>query len=470
MLEFEIKTAAFIKKHSLLEKGDFVLAAVSGGPDSLALLHFLAKHKGEFGITVGALHVDHMLRGEESLEDLRFVRAFCEELGLIFRSASIDIREKMERDQKGMQETARTYRYAFFKEAMKELGANKLASGHHGDDQVETVLMRLTRGSSGKARAGIQIKRPFGSGMLIRPMLGVSREEIMEYCVHYQLEPRMDPSNDKPDYTRNRFRLEVLPFLKRENANVHEHVQRFSEEWSEDEKFLHTLAVNVMDRFCRFCENEIILDIPRFETVPLPLQRRGIHLILNYLYQRPVSDLAALHTDMIIKLIRGEKPSGKLDLPEGLKAVRSYNSCIFTFSVPGGDMEYRHELEPGGQVQLPNGKSLFFAMGQSQAWTDGEDVIVLKQADIRLPLIVRTRKPGDRMSIKGMNGTKKVKDIFIDAKIPLHERDVWPIVTDWTGTILWIPGLRKSCFDTPPTAGQDYYYLRYSNQTSPGGP
>src|SRR5690606_1873015 len=205
---------------------------------------------------------------------------YCEDRNIVFKSAAIDIHAKMAADKTGLQETARKYRYQFFEKVMEELHANKLAVGQHGDDQIETILMRLVRGSSGISRAGIQVKRSFGKGMeLIRPLMGVSKIEIEEYCKAHHLEPRRDLSNDTKKYTRNRFRLDVLPFLKKENPRVIEHFQRFSEEISEDETYLQEMAKEAFKKMCQvYEEGELTLDIPSFCQIALPLQRRVIHL------------------------------------------------------------------------------------------------------------------------------------------------------------------------------------------------
>ncbi|MBS4206435.1 tRNA lysidine(34) synthetase TilS [Lederbergia citrea] len=470
MLDFEKKTEAFIEKHSLIKAGDYIVAAVSGGPDSLAMLDFLNNRVEKYGIRVAAAHVDHMLRGEESLQDLYFVKNYCESKDIEFRAISIDIRKKMELDETGMQETARKYRYQFFEKVMLDLHADKLAVGQHGDDQLETILMRLVRGSHGKSRAGIQMKRPFAKGELIRPLLGVTKAEIEEYCATHKLNPRRDVSNEKPLYTRNRFRLEILPFLKSENEHVHEQFQRFSEDLTEDEQLLEQMAKKEYNAMCQeLGKDEITLNIPSFYRVPLPLQRRVIQLILNYLYQQKAADLTALHIDLLQKLLKSENPSGKLDFPSGLKVIRSYDVCHFTFDKPGQVSSFCYKLYEGEEVSLPDGKIIRVEKGQGLSKEKKENIIVLNPSEVQFPIIVRTRLPGDRMKLKGMNGSKKVKDIFIDMKIPLHDRLVWPIVTDNTGKLLWIPGLKKSSYDTSPDNEHHFYSIHCSNQTFSGG-
>lgn len=469
MSEFESKVGAFIDKHKLLEKGDYVLAAVSGGPDSLALLHYLLAKRDVYGISVAAGHVDHMLRGGESLEDLRFVERFCHKAGIPFEAVSIDIKEKMRLEGTGMQETARKHRYHFLKQAMAKLGANKLAFGHHGDDQIETILMRLVRSGSGKSRAGIPVSRLFGSGEIIRPFLGVTKLEIEEYCQENGLKPRLDPSNDTPSYTRNRIRLEVLPALRRENSQVHEHFQRFSEETAEDDLFLEECARSEMNKLLDKGEEELMMEIRPFLAMPSPLQRRGIHLILNYLYKHNTSALTATHTDMIQRLLRSGHPSGTLDLPSGLRVSRSYDICRFSFREPPQPGSFQYELDVDDQILLPNGTVIQLQKGTADLQQMQEDALLLDPENTQLPIIVRTREAGDRIQAKGLNGTKKVKDIFIDMKVPLPDRETWPIITDQTGKLLWIPGLKKSCYDIPPAFGHTYYILRYRNKQLLGG-
>ncbi|MCJ7843023.1 tRNA lysidine(34) synthetase TilS [Lederbergia sp. NSJ-179] len=471
MLQFERKTEAFIKKHSLIQAGDYLVAAVSGGPDSLAMVDFLIKRKEKYDIQIAVAHVDHMLRGEESKQDLLFVKDYCLKQSVPFKSAAIDISLMMEREQTGLQETARHYRYQFFEKVMKELQANKLVVAHHGDDQIETILMRLTRGASGPARAGIPIKRRFGEDWeIIRPLLAVSKQEIEEYCESSQLEPRLDPSNQKRNYTRNRFRLDVLPFLKQENAQVLEHFQRFHEEISEDEAYLQRQAQDHFQQICQVNENEgIRFSIPSFLMVPLPLQRRVIHLILNYLYHYHTLDIRGIHIDLIQRLVRAKNPSGRLDFPKGLKILRSYTLCHFTFMEKCQVAPYYYELYEGNEVILPNGGILGIKRIQDASKNTDQSVICMDPQDIEFPIIIRTRKPGDKISLKGMKGSKKIKDIFIDQKIPVHERAVWPIVADFTGKLLWIPGLKKSSYERTPQNRNDYIQIYYHTQTTPGG-
>lgn len=189
---------------------------------------------------------------------------------------------------------------------MKKYDARYVALGHHGDDQVETILMRLVRGSTPKGYAGIAVKRPFHNGYLIRPLLGVTKEEIVDYCNKLNLMPRIDPSNKKEVYTRNRLRKYVLPHLKEENPQMHEKFQKFSVQMQEDEAYLQELAFEKMNKVITKSDKQISLSIPAFESMSMPLQRRGIQLILNYLYEYKIpSSLSSIHIDKLIEFLSG---------------------------------------------------------------------------------------------------------------------------------------------------------------------
>ncbi|MGM0847002.1 MAG: tRNA lysidine(34) synthetase TilS [Bacillota bacterium] len=467
MLNYERKVIDFIRKHDLIQEGDYILAAVSGGPDSLSLLHLLNKYKAPWKIRVAAVCVDHMFRGEESLEEFLFVQKSCEEMDIPFYGERVDVQEVLEKRNEGLQEGARNVRYELFARLVKDEGFTKLAFGHHGDDQVETILMRLTRGSS-MARSGMPVKREFHGAQIIRPLLSLAKTEILTYCSESGLEPKYDPSNEKRDYTRNRFRHEVLPFLKGENPLVHKKFQQFSEESAEDEAFLLNLAQEQMNSFLTKGKDQVIVDIKGFRLMPLPLQRRVIHLILNYLYKDRPSSLSSIHIQDVLAIIMKDSPSLSLDLPGNLKAIRSYNQCLFAFDGrEGGSGDFCYTLNIGEKIELPDHRA--FILQEAEDLNIHGDSVIFQKGSIAFPLRIRTRKPGDRMKVKGLNGTKKVKDIFIDEKIPVRLRDSWPVIEDDNGVVLWIPNLRKSvlaCNETELCDPGEHVRLIFSQQTS----
>lgn len=436
-----------IKKQELIEEDSTVVVGVSGGPDSLALLHMLICLKEKMNLNIVAAHMDHMFRGEESKAEMDFVIDFCKKHNIASEAKQVDVSSYAMKNKKNTQVAARECRYLFYKEILDKHHSKTLALGHHGDDQVETILMRLVRGNTGEALAGIKVKRPFHNGLIIRPLLGTTKENILLYCKENNLNPRFDPSNEKSDYTRNRFRKTVLPFLKSENPQVHEKFQYFSETFLEDETYLQVLTQQQMNKvFKRQDLSAVEIDIKRFLNLPSPLQRRGIKLILNYLYVNIPSSLSSIHIESILTLLSQEHPSGSLDYPGGLKVIKSYTTCLFTFEHTELE-KYRIELEIPSSVTLPNGFIISCNVTREIPLHRGNDTFLMRYEAISTPLIIRSREQGDKMKLKGMNGRKKVKDIFIDEKIPLHSRHAWPIVEDGNGNILWIPGLKKSIFE-----------------------
>lgn len=458
------KVLKTIHRNHLIQEGSKLLVGVSGGPDSLALLHFLKEAQPIFHYELIVASVDHMFRGDESLADYQYVKQMCEQWDIVFEGKRIDVPAYIEKTGQSSQLSSRMLRFAFFEEMMDKHQADTLVLGHHGDDQVETILMRLTRGATGQARAGISLKRPFHGGQLIRPFLEVTKDEIIEYATIHHLEPRYDPSNEKNDYLRNRFRHEVLPFLKKENRLVHEHFQRFSEEVMEDEKFLQDLVRKEMSEiWVQQDRKHSVIRIDKVLAMPKPLQRRSIQLILNYLYLKRPSSLSALHIDQLLALFLNPQPSAELHLPEGLIVEKSYQTCIFSF-FRQESQEYSIIVQIPGETILPNGyKIKAHYIKDEIPYSKGNDSFILPESSVRLPLIARTRQEGDRMDVKGLGGTKKLKGIFINEKVPMLERNAWPIIIDQAGMVIWLPGLKKSDVEADQVSDESsLIYLEYN--------
>ncbi|WP_141524936.1 tRNA lysidine(34) synthetase TilS [Bacillus sp. AFS018417] len=467
--EFVKKVDAFVERHDLLEAHSTVVVGVSGGPDSLALFFYLLEKREEKQLQIVVAHVDHMFRGEESQEDLQFVKQLCDNLNVTCETTQIDVTRYQKQNRMSAQVAARECRYAFLERIMRKYNAQYLALGHHGDDQVETILMRLVRGSTPQGYAGILAKRAFNKGFLIRPLLAVTKEEILDYCNRKDVEPRIDPSNTKETYTRNRLRKHVLPHLKQENPNVHERFQAFSTSMQEDEAYLQELAFEKMNKVIKEKDaKRMVLSIPAFESMPIPLQRRGIQLILNYLYEYKIpSSLSSVHIGKVIEFFKRTHPSGMLHFPGGLEIVRTYEECSFRF---------REEkvtfspcmLQVPGKVTLVNGDELEVEISNCVPIMMNDMTFIAKHNEIAYPLMVRSRENGDRMSIQGMNGTKKIKSIFIEAKVPKEKRADWPIICDASGNIIWVPLLKRSAFAiSQETVDKDtYIIIHYKSKES----
>ncbi|WP_209125615.1 tRNA lysidine(34) synthetase TilS [Alkalihalobacillus sp. BA299] len=452
----------FIKEHRLLKLNSTIVVGVSGGPDSLALLHYLWDKSQKENYLIVAAHVDHQLRKGTSAEDYQFVKQFCEERGILFEGKRVDVKEVQSELGLSIQMAARKCRYDVFKQVMIQYRAHYLALAHHGDDQIETILMNQVRGTI-DGLSGIPVSRPFATGMIIRPFLGITKAEIEQYCKEEQLQPRIDESNFSGKYVRNRFREAVLPFIKKENPKAHMHFQRMSEALDADRIYLEELTrthiENVLEKKTK---EEVIISVEPFKGLPLPLQRRGIHLILKYLYGENYPFLSFIHIEHVYELIYSHHPSGQLDLPQGLIIERSYDRCRCTFNKDEKDIEsFSTELQVPGCISTKLG-IISAKLTSNLSHEERNPYTFICDADqICFPLIIRTKTDGDRIQLIGMEGSKKVSRIFIDHKIEQKKRKIWPLVTDGNNEVIWIPVLGHSKKGAVTEMSQKYLVLSF---------
>ncbi|MDQ0209222.1 tRNA lysidine(34) synthetase TilS [Alkalicoccobacillus murimartini] len=439
----EVAVRAFIKHTNMLSKGQHVVIAVSGGPDSMALLHFLWQERRHYGIHITAAHINHQLRGDESNRDEELVRDFCLKEGIPCEFAAVDVKGYAKRNQMGSSVAARELRYQALLDILKRVNGNCLAVAHHGDDQIETVFMKLVRSANALQIPGIEASRMIGDVPLIRPLLGVTKADILQYCVNYGIQYALDSSNTSTVYTRNRFRETVLPFVTHENPMLFKHIQRYHEWQSEDQAFLFSLAEEQLSQILiKKSEQIVTISRDQFLSVALPLQRRVIHLILNYLYNESAR-ITSVHIEQTITMLRAENPSASLELANGAKLLREYDHCHFLL-VPSNVKE-----QPPLMLDIP-GKVVLHLGEVSANWVEQETKqnhdphIQLDGDELKLPLTVRASCSGDRIAALGMAGTKKLNRLFIDRKVPRSLRSEWPVVVDSHEQIIWVPLLQRS--------------------------
>lgn len=452
---------SFIEKHQLLRKDSKVLVGVSGGPDSIALLHFLKELRENWRLELVALSVDHCLRGEDSIADLEYVQARCEEWGIDFHGISLDVPAYEKAYGLSTEVAARELRYQFFTERMKVLGADYLALGHHGDDQVETLLMKLVRSASSTAFSGIPVRRKLADGEIIRPFLAVTKKEIEAYCEKHALHPKIDATNFETVHTRNYYRKHVLPLLKEKNSNIHITAQHLSETLQEDETYLQKEAGKILEKTTVFDEekNSATLEINLFKKHDQSLQRRAFHLILNYLYETLPDQLSYTHEANFFALLEHTEGNAQIDFPRGLKLNKVYDKLTFHFNAQHPQpVSFHKTLTMPDSIQLPDLSTVTAELIDNKPLENPSSFYIAK-SEVALPLHIRTRKPGDRMSWKGLNGTKKIKDIFIDAKVPIEERKTWPLLVDNEGEVLWLIGLKKGI--RQEVNDEQFIYIQY---------
>ncbi|SDE54201.1 tRNA(Ile)-lysidine synthase [Paenibacillus sp. UNCCL117] len=443
------KVERFIREESLLEQGDGVVVAVSGGPDSVALLHLLFALSEAWGWTLTAAHVDHGYRGAESAEEADFVRRLAAELGIGFRMTRLDMPGYLASSGGNSQAEARALRYEFLHETARELGARKLALAHHADDQAETVLMRMMRGTGLSGLRGIPLRRTERETELVRPLLRIYKAELIRYCQALSLDYRTDSSNLETKYFRNQIRLEVLPYLARYQEGLSESLNRLAETARAEDDLLHTLTLQQFDENVTVGNGIFSWSAEWFAGLHFALQRRLIKLILSYL--APDTDHADYQRIEQIRsaAVRPQAANFRLPLDSSLTLSREYDRVMLhTMMLP--PVPYAYEIAEG-QTELAIAETgallhLGWFKGENAPTAGAESVwrAVFDAVDMSFPLRVRSRLPGDRMSVYGLNGSKKVKDIFIDAKVPVRLRERIPIVEDAQGRILWLPGVRRS--------------------------
>lgn len=445
-MSFELKVQKYISEQQLVEKGDRLLIACSGGIDSMGLIHFFKKFQHNFEIRLFVAHVDHMLRGTTSLEDREFVEQFCHQHNIPVFSTSIPIPQLLREEGGNSQALCRRERYAYFEELMEKNHIDKLVTAHHADDQLESILMALTKAGTISGMKGIYAKRKFSNGSIIRPFLTVTKDEIREYLEGGGGQYREDASNEKDDYTRNRFRHHIVPLLKSENNNISSHAVNFAENLQQDDDLLKAFA---LERFPNIVmkngKRSYTLKIPLFQKEPVALQRRIILILLNYLYN--CFNINQSHTliSSILSLCGTVHGSASLHLPENFIAKRNYEEVKFEClsDSKSKNLPTQHMLLDEW-MQLHNGIRLYIGEASSVVHALGQEIsrYYFDSALFTAPFTIRTRISGDRISLKGMDDPKRLSRLFIDEKIPVEERDFWPILVDAKNQVMAAIGLR----------------------------
>jgi len=302
-----------IKKYNLIKEGDSIVIGVSGGPDSICLLHVLNELKNELNFKIYVAHINHMIR-EEADSETEYVKDFCEKLGIECYIKRIDVVEIANNLKRGTEETGRKIRYEFFDEVLEKTDANKIATAHNSNDKVETILMNILRGSGISGLKGIEAIR---DEKFIRPLIETSREEIEEYCEVNKLNPKIDKSNNENIYTRNKVRNVVIPYIKQEfNPNILKTINRLSEVATEESEYLNKITeqtfnkiyiktedcINTEMHTSHFAPHTLItLDLKLFNTLELVIKRRIILYTINELLGS-TEGIEKINIDDIIKL------------------------------------------------------------------------------------------------------------------------------------------------------------------------
>lgn len=430
------KVLSTINKHNLIQKGDKIVLGLSGGPDSVCLLHVLNRLKKDFNMEIYAAHLNHQIRGIEAQKDALYVSKLCEDMGIIFFVKSINVPKYCENEGLSLEEGARKLRYEMFYEIKDKIKANKIAIGHNLNDQAETVMMRIMRGTGLKGLKGIDYIR---DNCIIRPILDVERNEIEEYCEAYNLNPRIDKTNLENIYTRNKIRLDLLPYMKDNfNSNVIESIVRMSNSLKSDNDYIEKEAEAKFREVSNIKEKgfvEINLDdfVCLHDAIKVRVLRNSIKHILgdtNFVDQRHIEDIMSLEDN--------SKVNKMLTLPRNIFVYRKKDSIILTNEeIVNEEIEFYYNVPSNGFIKIKELKQIIETQVMS---IDRYKSMKLDNSSkgfdfnkVKGGIVIRSRRQGDK--IKLAMGSKKVKDLFIDLKIPREERCKIPIITDSEGII-----------------------------------
>ena len=432
----------------LIAPGDNVLVGVSGGADSIALLHVLHSFSRIQNYDLIVVHINHMARGKDSDADADFVESVAEKLKLPFYLKKIDVGIERLQLKTSFQDAARIIRYQFFEETLKAVGGNKVALGHSADDQVETILMNIIRGTGLKGLAGI----PQVRGYIIRPFLGVHREDLESYLQENDISFRDDSSNLDKKYLRNRIRHELIPNLETYNPAIKKSLQEMSGIVREEDSLLAQMIKDIFNQKSHFLEgskNNIVWDIDDFQSYPIALRQRLVREIFCCI----TGDMQAItvhHVQLVINLFNSPKVGKTLNIPRGVTVTCSYSSVLFSKLI-GGICEndlLETPIAVPGTTELLEGSIRM----QTQIFSDKRDFSSLdpgRQAffdlgKTGLGIQARFFRAGDRFCPLGMTGNKKLKSFFIDRKVPRSIRSQIPILTNADDDIIWVYGQRIS--------------------------
>ena len=410
----------------------------------MALLYILNEFKNKMDLNIICAHVNHNKRKESEQEKID-LENYCKKNNITFEYIKVT-----NWGDDNFHNEARSVRYNFFEELVYNYGAKYLMTAHQGDDLIETILMRIVRGSTLKGYSGFSRIVDKGDYKIIRPLITVTKDEILKFDEKNGIQYAIDESNNEDHYTRNRYRHTVLPFLKQEEPNIHKKFLKFSETLLKNSNYIDSVASK---EFNKVFQNGN-LDIDKFKSLDPVIQTKIIYNILEKIYGDDLLIVGNAHVDLIFGLISSNKSNSVVHLPNNVIVVKSYNELTFSYD---DDINDQYEIQIDEIVNLPNGKIIEKV---DETNDTSNYTIKLNSKEVTLPLYVRNRRDGDKIKLKGLNAYKKVSEIFINEKIKTSDRNSWPVVLDSKEEIVWLPGLKKSNLDKKNTEEYDII-LRY---------
>ena len=481
------KVQKYIADHGLISQGSCIVVGVSGGPDSVALLHLLKQLSKPLELELYVAHLNHNIRGKDADDDEAFVAQLAEAWNLSYTSRRADVPAIARNKKIAIEEAARRERYVFLAEVAEKYSAGQIAVGHNADDQAETVLMHLLRGAGPSGLRGMLPSTPLHnyrmlpmenlSGMaltIIRPLLGTPRVAIENYIEKQGLQTRFDRSNLDTTYFRNKLRYEVIPYLEQINPRISVRLQHLAEVIKADYELIQEYISVAWDALLVSAYSDALtFDLIRWREQPLAVQRAVIRHAVYRLCDN-LRDVGFSHVEQAVAVAQNGTTGAQATLPNGLNLVVEQK----TVTIASGNAVHlppdRPWLTPGstvevqipGVTQLPYGWTLHAKIAKHwclEAIVDNVNPLVawIDGAVLEGKLVLRTRQRGERMQPQGMNGaTVKLSDFLINAKIPRLWRDRLPLIVA-NGAILWVTGLRLSQNASVKQKTEEVVYLRF---------
>lgn len=445
-----------IAEYRMLVYGDSVLIALSGGPDSTVLAHVMHSLAAQYGLRLAVAHLNHQLRDEESERDADFVAEFSRKLGLPYYIKKANVRHLRRKCQSSLEEAAREARYAFFARIASKNRFNKIATGHHGNDNAELVLLNLLRGSGPLGLSGI---RPIRNNNIIRPLIDLKRSEIINYINELNLPYVTDASNFDLTFRRNRIRRHLIPDLEKNyNPGITAALNRLGNIMRAEDDWMDSLIKPDFDRCVQInASDAVTIDLKCIAQLAIAAKRRLIRKAI-FTANKNLRRITLQHIDAVLHLADSGSTSGRLDLPDNIRVAvtdgpgLTINKVIAGRSIdPKGnsvppERDYQYTLSAPGILHVEEaGATIKLTEISTFDLPDyvelGRDLALLDMDGLQFPLVVRNMRPGDRFSPLGVNGTQKVKKYFIDHKIPVPWRQICPLLI-CRDKIVWIAGHR----------------------------
>lgn len=423
-----------LKKYKMLTQGEKVVLGVSGGADSIAML-YVFNELIEYGLDLIVAHLNHGIRGDEAKRDADFVKETAKSLGLTFVYGEVDTLKFKEEQGLSLEDAARTLRYKFFDQVLTKHYATKLATAHTLDDQAETLLMRLIRGSGSKGLSGI----PPVSSSMIRPLIDTSRSEIEQFLRSKKISWINDSTNESKEFLRNKIRHDLIPELETYNPQIKETLSRTADILRSEEEFISKQALKHFGETFSTNKSELIGNLKHYRTIDKSLRFSLLRLAVEKI-AKSLKNISSIHITATDDFLLSDSTSGEVEIPEGIVIVKGYDTILIT-KKSELEHEFKYSIQSPGKWSFPEFEVEVSILKTDTLDENNESVAYFDTESIDFPIEARNFKPGDRFSPLGMTSSKKLQDYFTDIKLPQFLRSRVPIFIS-KGEIMWLGGIR----------------------------